>query len=103
MITYILNDESTQLAKTGNLVIIDAVYHNDALTLIVQNVTNKKCLRLRFDHPQLSSNSVDLIGLPLLGAVFNRFVSIYRTKYFDTAYAVFKIDNQTQLTIRGGH
>lgn len=103
MLTYILNEELTRAVKQGNFKIIAASANANGLTLIVQNVVTEKCLRLRFDHPSVSEPDVDLIGLTFLGAVFNRFTSIFKTKYFDTAYAVLASDDKkTKVVIRGG-
>lgn len=101
MLTYILNDELTRAAKQGNFKVIDAFTSDHGLTLIVQNVVTEKCLRLHFSNPQVSDTKVDLIGLTMLGIAVNRYVSMFRTKYFSAIYAVFTDDQKQKIVIRG--
>ena len=101
MLTYILNDELTRAAKQGNFKVIDAFASDHGLTLIVQNVVTEKCLRLHFSKPQVSNTKVDLIGLTMLGIAVNRYVSMFRTKYFSAIYAVFTDDQKQKIVIRG--
>ena len=101
MLTYILNDELARAAKQGNFKVIDAFTNDHGLTLIVQNVVTEKCLRLHFRNPRVSDMKVDLIGLTMLGIAINRFVSMFRTKYFSAIYAVFTDDKKQKIVIRG--